>query len=270
MLHRELQKLRRHTPFFSRRLVPIAIVGLGVGSAGATCNGSHDTPPVVRETCVSCHQADYDATKEPVHRDDPARYHQECMDCHSVESWSPALKGPHPEDKFVTVGTSHDYACLDCHSLARGGSSEKGADTDCVGCHDGAHSPEVAIRRHLAIPSFEIEEYVPGEAPWCMPCHAGGRGFGKNVPHPEADFPITTEPHNYECQDCHDTTRGTTLDGNTNCTGCHDGEAHSQANELDNHRDVPAYVFDASRPDFCVDCHSTQEPTLLPVVTSRP
>ena len=108
-----MQNPRRHSPLHSRHLVPLAIVGLGVGSAGATCNGSHDKPPVVRETCVSCHQADYEATDDPVHRDDPARYHARCMDCHAVESWSPALTGPHPEDEFPTVGTSHDYACVD-------------------------------------------------------------------------------------------------------------------------------------------------------------
>jgi hypothetical protein len=247
-------------------LLRIALVGLGLGSAGATCNGSHDTPPVVRESCASCHEADYRSTAEPAHLSDPVRYHQECGDCHAVESWSPALDGPHPEDKFVTIGTSHDYACLDCHTFARGDNSEKGADVDCVGCHDGAHSPEAATRRHLAIPSFALEEYVPGEAPWCMPCHTGGRGFGKDVPHPEEAFPILTAPHNYECQDCHDTTRGTTLDGNTNCTGCHDGEAHVEANEFENHREVPEYSFDANRPDFCLDCHSQPEATMVPTV----
>jgi nitrate/TMAO reductase-like tetraheme cytochrome c subunit len=250
------------------RLLRIALVGLALGSAGATCNGAHDTPPVVRESCVSCHQADYEATSEPVHRSDPQLYHRECIDCHAVQSWSPALKGPHPEEAFVTKGTSHDYPCLDCHDFQRGESSEKGADTDCVGCHDGAHTPTAALGRHRAIPSFEIEEYVPGEPPWCMECHTGGRGFGKNVPHPEADFPITRAPHDYECQECHDTTRGRTLDGNTNCTGCHDDDAHVEAIEADNHREVPAYRWDALRPDFCLDCHSQPEPALLPNITS--
>lgn len=243
----------------------IALVGLAFGSAGATCNGSHEgTPPVVRESCASCHEADYAATVEPAHLADPQRYHRECMDCHAVQSWSPALQGPHPEEAFPIQGNSHDYACLDCHSLERGGSSEDGADTDCVGCHDGAHSPEAAIRRHLAIPSFQVEQYVPNEPPWCMPCHDGGRGFGKDVPHPEAAFPITTAPHDYECQDCHDTTRGTTLDGNTNCTGCHDQGAHLEQNEVDNHIQVPAYAFEPDRPDFCLDCHAQPEATMLP------
>lgn len=250
-------------------LVRVALVGLGLGSAGATCNGAHDTPPVVREDCASCHQGDYEATTEPEHPSDPVLYHQKCMDCHSVDSWSPALKGPHPEEDFAILNNSHSYPCLDCHSFERGDSSEKGADADCVGCHDGAHSPVAAPRRHFGVPSFALQEYGPGEPPWCMPCHSGGRGFGKDVPHPEDDFPITVAPHNYECQDCHDTTRGRTVEGNTNCTGCHDGEAHTEANEVDNHLEVPAYVFEPERPDFCVDCHSQPEPTLLPVVVAR-
>ena len=245
-------------------LLRIALLGFGVGSAGATCNGSHDTPPVERDSCVSCHQADYRATSEPQHLSDPARYHERCMDCHQVQSWAPALAGPHPEDKFTIIGNSHDYACLDCHSFERGNTSVGGADVDCVNCHTGAHLPDVAIGRHLAIPSFTIEPFYFNEPPWCMPCHVNGNGFGKLVPHPEQAFPILSAPHNYECQDCHDTSRGRTVDGNTNCTGCHDDGAHLEAAEAENHRDVPSYVFDANRPDFCLDCHMQPEPTLLP------
>ena len=253
--------------FERRALSGIALLGLAIGSAGATCNGSHETPPVTDESCVTCHQADYQATDSPVHAAEPDIYHRRCVDCHSTERWAPALKGPHPNDKVDITGTetAHAYACLDCHDLERGTTSVGGADTDCVGCHDGAHSPAAATRRHLGVPSFRLEEYVFDEPPWCMPCHAAGRGFGLSVPHPEDAFPILTAPHNYECQQCHDTTRGTTLGGNTNCTGCHDQDAHGEANELDHHADVPAYVFDARRPDFCLDCHAQPEALEVPV-----
>lgn len=243
----------------------IALLGFAMGTTGATCNGSHETAPVTDESCVTCHQADYQATQSPVHAAEPEVFHDRCVDCHSSERWAPALKGAHPNDKFDISGPAHDYACLDCHSFERGTTSVDGADTDCVGCHDDAHSPAVAISRHLAVPSFQIEEYVFNEAPWCMPCHDGGRGFGKDVPHPEGSFPIATAPHNYECQECHDTTRGTTLAGNTNCTGCHDQGAHTQANEVDNHADVAAYVFDANRPEFCLDCHAQPQALEVPV-----
>lgn len=254
------------TPFLLR----IALVGAALGSAGASCNGSHEGEAVTAESCASCHQDEYEATEDPSHTADTVLYHQQCMDCHSVRSWSPALAGPHPEDEFKTIGTSHDYACLDCHNFERGTTSEDGADTDCVGCHDGAHTPEVATRRHLAIPSFTLEGYIYNEPPWCGKCHFGGRGFGKDVPHPEEAFPILAAPHNYECQDCHDTTRATTLEGNTDCTGCHDQGAHEEAAEVDNHEDVPAYVFDASRPDFCLDCHAQPEPLEEPVRFQKP
>lgn len=239
----------------------LALLGIAVGGVGAFCNGSHDTTPVVRESCVSCHLADYEGTRKLPHLADTLRFHQTCMDCHAVDGWSPALAGPHPNDVFPIQGNSHDYPCLDCHSLARGEDSEKGANTDCVGCHDGAHSPPVAIRRHLAIPSFQLEEYLPGEPPWCMPCHVGGRGFGKDVPHPEATFPISAAPHDYECQNCHDTSRGSTLARNTNCTGCHDHAADVAGNERDNHQRNTEYVFDAERADFCLDCHFQPEAT---------
>lgn len=251
------------------RLAPAAAL-LGWALAPGGCSVTHDAPALVGSDCAACHSADYRATSEPVHSSDPALYHQRCIDCHSSDSWQPALSGPHPEERFsIRAGSGHQYACLDCHSLARGGPSEKGADTDCVGCHTGAHSPEVALGRHRNIPSFELEEYVPNEPPWCMPCHDGGRGFGKDLPHPEAAFPIASGVHAYECQECHDTTRGKVTEQNTNCTGCHDDDAHSQATEADNHRMVAAYVFDANDPDFCLDCHAevipgVSQPTQVP------
>jgi hypothetical protein len=232
-------------------------------ASGITCNVSHEAPPLVAESCASCHTADYQATTEPAHTSDPALYHQRCVDCHSSESWSPALPGPHPEERFTIKDLNHNYACLDCHSLERGGPSKAGADTDCVGCHLGAHSPTAALGRHRAIPSFKVEEYVPNEPPWCMECHDGGRGFGKAVPHPEEQFVIRRPPHNYECQECHDTTRGTTTEGNTNCTGCHDNGAHTQAAEAENHLAVVDYVFEPDDPAFCLDCHSETIPTLV-------
>ena len=247
-------------------LMRVALVGFGVGALGATCSSSHETKPVTEESCVTCHQADYEASADPVHTSDPERYHERCVDCHSSDSWSPALKGPHPNDEFDITTTSHGaFACLDCHSFERGDMSVDGADADCVGCHTGAHSVPVATGRHLAVPSFNIQPFEFNEPPWCMPCHDGGRGFGKDVPHPEESFPILAAPHNYECQECHDTTRATTLAGNTNCTGCHDQGAHTEANEVENHADVPAYVFDPERPDFCLDCHAQPEALEIPV-----
>jgi len=243
--------------FHGSCVVPILVV------FGIACNVAHEAPPLVKDSCVSCHTADYEAATEPVHTTDPVLYHQRCVDCHSSESWKPALPGPHPEERFTIAKGIHTYACLDCHSLKRGGPSKAGADTDCVGCHLGAHSPTAAPRRHLAVPSFELQEYVPNEPPWCMECHEGGRGFGKALPHPEAEFVISRPPHNYECQECHDTKRGRVTDGNTNCTGCHDNGAHTQAVEAENHLTVADYVFDPADPAFCLDCHSETIPALV-------
>jgi hypothetical protein len=256
--------IRKH-----RALAAAACYLLG---ASTMCDVEEQPEPLVAESCASCHAADYARTTEPQHSADPVRYHQACVDCHSSESWSPALTGPHPEDRFQISDGLHDYPCLDCHSLARGGSSEKGADTDCVGCHTGAHSPEVALGRHRNVPSFQIEEYVPNEPPWCMECHYGGLGFGKSIPHPEAEFPVEVAPHDYECQECHDTTRGKTTEGNTNCTGCHDDGAHSEAVERLNHLLVEDYVFDSTDPAFCLKCHAEVIPgttTLGPPGQSR-
>lgn len=257
-----MQRTRLTHP--AARLFSVGCIALSSSAlSSSACHVEHEAPALVQEECASCHSADYAATTEPIHRSDPVLYHQRCVDCHATSSWSPALPGPHPEERFTISDAVHNYACLDCHSLTRGGPSEKGADTDCVGCHLGAHSPEAALGRHLAIPSFEVEEYVPNEPPWCMQCHDGGRGFGKSLPHPEAEFPIRREPHNYECQECHDTTRGKVTDGNTNCTGCHDQGAHTEAREADNHLMVDDYVFNPNDPAFCLECHAEIAPSAV-------
>lgn len=235
------------------------IVASAVLASSTTCGVQPvqgQAQPLVASECASCHAADYVRATEPNHRGDTALYHQRCGDCHASDSWSPALTGPHPHERFKITDGTHEYACLDCHSLERGGTSEKGADTDCVGCHDGAHTPEVALRRHRNIPSFEVQQYVPNEPPWCMECHDGGRGFGKDLPHPEAQFVVTQPPHDYECQECHDTTRGTVYEGNSNCTGCHDQGAHTEEAERANHLTVEDYVFKPGDPAFCLECHS--------------
>lgn len=223
------------------------------------CEKVHQVQGVVTEDCARCHASDFQSANDPVHTSDPELYHQRCGDCHDTTSWSPALDGPHPEERFTLKG-SHNYACLDCHNFERGDTSEEGADADCVGCHDGAHTPEVALGRHEKIPSFEIEEYVFNEPPWCMECHWGGRGYGKELLHPESRFAIERDPHKYECQDCHDTSIATMAEGNVNCTGCHDDDAHTEAAERENHADVAAYVFDDDDPGFCVDCHADVVP----------
>src|SRR5262245_25949742 len=65
--------------------------------------------PLIANECASCHAADYARATEPNHRADTVLYHQRCGDCHASSSWSPALKGPHPHERFKITDGKHEY-----------------------------------------------------------------------------------------------------------------------------------------------------------------
>lgn len=135
------------------------------------CSSCHTgTPPAwagIETECAGCHRDDYDASPYPNHQTFPLT----CGDCHSTSAWTPASEGVHPESAFPIRGEPHDYACADCHDAARG-SAVDGVNTDCVGCHDGAHTRARMDEQHR-----EVGGYPRGTASvnFCLDCHPGGR-----------------------------------------------------------------------------------------------
>jgi len=146
-------------------------------------NGAHATvacaschvgdPPVYVGTptlCVGCHRADYDSSTFPGHSDFPTT----CENCHTTDAWTPAVGGAHPENAFpIQSGPHSPYRndCVSCHNPELG-SPVAGANTDCVGCHDGVHT-----RARMDSAHREVGGYPSGAPPpnFCLQCHSDGR-----------------------------------------------------------------------------------------------
>lgn len=224
-----------------RWLSLLAALTLPCGACSARPVASHGAPG----ECVTCHGNDYEpapAVASHLMKVEDAS----CSECHSDTRWSPALDGPHPSQQFP-LAAPHDYACLDCHDLSNGKPSK--LDTDCVGCHDGAHTEELAAQRHRDVPQYVFAAADPS---FCLSCHPDGQ---TKIAHPEERFPISEGPHHLACIECHDRTLGETMSGaNVNCVGCHSG-AHTEELAAVRHKNVPQYYYDASSPSFCRACH---------------
>jgi hypothetical protein len=137
--------------------------------AGLSCTTCHtagfvdDASPL----CVSCHRDDYDASAYSGHDQFPTT----CQDCHSLEGWTPAYGGLHPEEKFrIGSGPHAKYECLECHDPELGPNGAGNAD--CVGCHEGKHTRAKMDEKH-----HEVRDYPAGDAPqnFCLECHPDGR-----------------------------------------------------------------------------------------------
>lgn len=128
---------------------------------------SHGT---VVSVCYDCHRADYEATENPSHLTE--RFPQTCDDCHRTDAWIPALDGFHPNDRFpISSGPHEKFECLSCHD-ADLGPSQGGQNTDCIGCHTGAHSRAKMDDKHSEEPDYSFDENNPH---FCLDCHPNGR-----------------------------------------------------------------------------------------------
>jgi len=226
--------------------------------AGTACNDCHDTSlgpnNALNTDCVGCHSGEHRRTIiDGTHvgrsgyptGEAPANF---CLDCHPSGE---ALGGMHPESRFpITSGAHAGFVCTDCHDASRGPNGA--GNTDCVGCHTGDHARSTIDGTHSGRSGYPTGAAAPN---FCLDCHPSGQALGAT--HPERAFPISGGPHGpFDCQDCHDPTRGANRGGmNTDCIGCHTGE-HRRSRLDSKHADVSGYPRGAAPPNFCLDCHA--------------
>lgn len=139
----------------------------------AGCGGSHDDAfrEVANDDCSACHVGDYLNAREPPH---PAfGYSQECALCHTSNFWRPPFAPIlHPNEAFAIDVAPHAYACEDCHDPALDLTSIAGLNTNCVGCHEGAHSLGLMDEVHKDDPDYPLDDPRPN---FCLDCHPDGR-----------------------------------------------------------------------------------------------
>jgi hypothetical protein len=145
--------------------------------AKTPCTGCHTgTPPRFAgtpTTCAGCHQADFQKASAniPGH----SGFAQTCENCHKPTAWTDASGGTHPEASFAITSGVHSLgvACGDCH-IASLGSPAKGANTDCIHCHLGAHprSAMDANPKHVGLAGYPGATAPPN---FCLTCHPAGK-----------------------------------------------------------------------------------------------
>ncbi len=178
-------------------------------------------------TCVSCHQAKFDATTEPNHRS--SGYSTSCETCHTVAAWKPA-NFDHATTRFPLNGAHRTATCANCH----GDGVFRGKPTTCVGCHqakfDATTQPN---HRTSAFPTT------------CTSCHTEVAWKPATFDHNTTRFALNGAHRAATCLDCHGD--GVYRGKPTTCVGCH--QTTFDATTQPNHRT-------SAFPTTCTSCHT--------------
>ncbi|MFM8448689.1 MAG: hypothetical protein ACKOAY_01165 [Haliscomenobacter sp.] len=121
--------------------------------------GNYDNTP---NTCVGCHIADYNKTKDPNHI--TAQFPTSCEDCHSENAWEPATFN-HDAQHFPIYSGHHRgvwSSCTECHTTPG-----NYAVFSCIDCHEHSNQNDLA-QEHRRVRNYQ---YVSTA---CYSCHPRG------------------------------------------------------------------------------------------------
>jgi len=199
------------------------------------CHGGQQPQQFVGTSteCVSCHQADYDAAKDPNHRQ--LRLSRECTGCHSIasSSWEGGAFGssfPHPET-FPLQGAHGGLGCDSCHASGFSGTSRQ-----CVTCHRGDYD-------RASNPNHRTAGFPEG----CQACHGTSGWRPADFDHGRF-FPLTRDHGGIPCATCHVNPGSFRA---FQCLTCHGRERMD-----DKHDDVSGYRYESQA---CYSCHPRGE-----------
>jgi hypothetical protein len=204
-----------------------ALTGLHATLKCAQChiNGNYAGTPTA---CVSCHQGDYDGTRNPNHK--AAGFPTDCSICHTTNGWSPS-SFDHSKTGFPLTGDHLKIACSQCHVNNNYTTLPK----DCYSCHKkdylGTNDPN-----HTAA----------GFPTTCNLCHSTTDWSGATFDHAKTGFPLTGAHIKTPCQKCHvnNVFAGTPKA----CYSCHKSDYKGTTD--------PNHAA-AGFPTTCETCHNT-------------
>ncbi len=178
-------------------------------------------------TCVSCHQAKFDATTQPNHR--TVGYSTLCQTCHTSAAWKPA-NFDHALTRFPLIGAHRATACAACHSDG----VFRGKPTTCVSCHQATFDATTAPNHRTS-----------GYSTTCETCHGQTGWKPATFDHALTRFPLNGAHRATSCISCHGD--GVYRGKPTTCVSCH--QAKFDATTQPNHRT-------SGIPTTCESCHS--------------
>jgi hypothetical protein len=188
-----------------------------------------NTSPV----CVSCHQANYNATANPNHN--TLNFSTACTDCHTTNpGWKPADYRDHDNKSFPIYSGKHMgqwNSCIDCHL-----NTSNYQEYTCIDCHD--HNQVDMNKEHQGVEGYAYN------SPACFACHPTGSKEG-SFNHATSPFPLTGAHSNTACIKCHATGY---IGTSTVCFSCHAANYNQSVNP--NHASI-------SIPTDCGTCHTT-------------
>jgi hypothetical protein len=129
------------------------------------CNACHNgNYTSIPNTCIGCHQSDYNQTNNPPHAS--AQFPTDCSLCHTQSSWSPSTfnhdgqyfpiySGKH-QGTWNTCSQCHDnpadysvFTCLTCHQQSQMNQEHQGVSgysynsNACYSCHPNGSAPNL-------------------------------------------------------------------------------------------------------------------------------
>ena len=185
--------------------------------------------------CISCHQADYNASSNPSHT--AAGISQNCEECHTTKpGWKPASFDQHNE--FYVIQGAHTRIATDCFACHEG--NYQNTPNTCFACHSAEYN-QTTDPQHTAA-NFPTD---------CQACHNENAWEPATFDHDGQYFPIYSGKHNGEwnlCADCHTNSNNYAV---FSCLNCHE---HNQTDTDKDHDEVNDYVYESNS---CLSCHPT-------------
>ncbi|MCC6243007.1 MAG: hypothetical protein IT353_09205 [Gemmatimonadaceae bacterium] len=204
---------------------PLAGAHRAVTCASCHGDGVYTGKPT---TCVSCHQAKFNATTRPDHR--AARMPTVCQSCHNETAWTPATFD-HAATRVPLAGAHRAVGCASCH----GDGVYTGKPTTCVSCHQSKF--DATTRPNHRTSAFPTT---------CESCHTVTAWLPASFDHGTTRFPLVGAHRTATCVGCH--SDGVYRGKPTTCVSCH--QAKYTATTRPNHA---ANGIGTS----CEGCHSS-------------
>jgi NMD protein affecting ribosome stability and mRNA decay len=198
------------------------------------CINCHTTGYAGTSTlCVSCHQLDYNTSKNPDHL--AAQFSTDCKSCHGTAAWIPSAFNHTTSTTFPLTGSHIGLSCISCHTKGYPGTS-----TDCASCH-------IATYNSTKNPVHTSAQFSTS----CEFCHTSTAWVPSTYNH-DAMFLISSGKHKKGeawnlCTECHTNPSNYAAFA---CILCH---VHSnQADLNDKHKDYAGYTYTSAA---CLSCH---------------
>ncbi len=200
-------------------------------------NGNYSSTP---NTCIGCHQSDFNATTNPDH--EVGLFPTDCISCHTQDAWAPSTFDHNSVYPLVGAHAVIANNCAECHING----NYTTTPTTCVGCHQSDFNATTN-------PDHEVNGYPTD----CTVCHSQNAWMPSTFDHSTV-YPLTGAHASIanQCASCH-------INNNYNntpntCVGCHQSDYNTSLNP--NHSAL-------NLSTDCMTCHTTApgwNPALMP------